>query len=107
MQLKDIICEVIPGEIVVYNGWEIPGEYKVLSFDLKSKYAEVLSWGSGDDCPSVILWANEGTLKTDKKLKNTPTKIKLKDYRGWNVLGVNVGRYTLTIFLEKRNDTNP
>lgn len=107
MQLKDLNYEVVSGEIVVNNGWEIPGEYKVISFDLKSKYAEVLSWGSGDDCPFVLLWANESTLKTDEKLKNTPTEIKLKDYRCWSVLGANVSRYTLTIFLEKRNDANP
>lgn len=105
-QPKETNYEVIPGEIIVNSGWEVPGEYKVLSFDLHSKYSEILSWGSEDEYPFVLLWANERTLKTDEGMKNQPTEIKLKDYRGWNVLGADVGRYSLTIFLEKYNNEN-
>lgn len=105
-QLKDLNYQVTPGEIVVNDGWEVPGEYKVISFDLKSKYAEVLSWGSDDGYPVVYLWAAERTLKTNEAMKDIPTEIKLKDYRGWDVLGTDVGRYSLTIFLEKCNDAN-
>ena len=100
---KEVKFGLEQGEIIVNDGYETPVECKVIVFDIASKYAEVLAVGSDDECPTVILWATASTLKLDESKKGQPTEIKLPDYKGWDILTASVGRYSLTVVLEKRN----
>lgn len=102
-ELKEVSFVLEQGEIMVNHGYETPVECKVLVFDLASKYAEVLAVGSEDEYPTVLLWATDSTLNLDESKKGQPTEIKLHDYKGWDVLIASVGRYSLTVVLEKRN----
>ena len=102
-ELKEVKFGLEQGEIIVNDGYETPVECKVLVFDLASKYAEVLAVGSDDECPTVLLWATDSTLKLDESKKGQPTEIKLHDYKGWDVLIASVGRYSLTVVLERKS----
>lgn len=101
MVYREVKCRIVPGEIVVNDGVEVPGKYKVLVFDLVSKYAEILSWGCEDNYPTIQLWADEDTLNVDELKKGYPTELKFTAHKGWRVLSASIGRYTLTVVLEK------
>jgi len=92
------------GEIIVNSAHEEQVECKVLVFDLTSKYAEVLTIGCVNDYPTILLCANDGTLNLDRSKGSKPTEINLPDYVGWDVLSASVGRYTLTVVLERKAD---
>ena len=102
-ELKEVSFVLEQGEIVVNHGYENPVECRVLVFDLASKYAEVLSVGSDDECPTVLLWATDSTLRLDESKKGQPTEIKLPEYKGWDILTASVGRYSLTVVLERKS----
>lgn len=77
--------------------------------DLHSKRAVVSHTGGGDDePPSITLEADEGTLHLDEtKPRESTTTFDFPEYRGWQVYGAAVGRYTLSVCLVKPEGRTP
>lgn len=94
---------VIPGKVVINSGLLVYcSEFvEIWSFDFRSKYAELLSYGWGPDGLTVSFTASDRTLYIDT-LSISPTDINFEhdDGANWNVLAEG-GRYGWTVVLYK------
>jgi len=98
--------QIIPGAVVVNSGAAVhkADDIVCISLDLKSKYADLLCWGSSDDIPCVSYVANDVTMYLDKSMDGDAiTEVSFPDYAGWEVFSASApGRYTANVVLVKR-----
>lgn len=76
---------------------------KTISIDLKAKWAEINSTGSGiiENTPFIWLSYNKDTLHLNKKLKSDITELTFPEFKGYDILCSEISKYTLTITFVK------
>lgn len=102
--------DIVPVNVAVQGGVRVNtavavldcGNCLLLRVDLHSKYARLLSVGSGEEeGPSVYLAADKNTLNLDEtKPRDAVTLIEFPEFEGWSVFAANEpGRYTMALVL--------
>jgi hypothetical protein len=92
--------EVVEGEVVVNHVRQVVDDphAKIWEVDLSTKYADVLSYGSGAGHLDVSLCATADSLNVDeaKAGRSTVVRIEVPDAGRWRVMG-SAARYTARI----------
>lgn len=98
-----ITCSIKRGEVEVNEGCYVIDrgpDVQEWVFDLATKYA----WLAAHSMTTVILMADENTLKPDKSRLGQTTEIGFTMPRSWNIELLSCNRYTCRVLLAKRND---
>jgi hypothetical protein len=72
-----------------------------IEVDMRTKRADVGSFGSEDGVPNLHLHANEYSLYTDTDHTGW-TDVAFPDYKGWDIFAASVSKYTLSVCLVRR-----
>lgn len=100
---RDLVRIGLQGEVVVescslvYDGEGV----KILSLDLKTKYAVVGAYGSNGSNPGVILNATDRSIHTGEE--EGCTEVVFPRFKGYRVVASDCGRYTCFVALLKEN----
>ena len=105
---------MVPGRIVV-NSCSLfsRGDIVMLSLDLKSKYAETMSYGidgivgKTKDCvPYINLGDSDRTLYIDERFDGMTT-VRFPMFAGFSVWAANTERYSCTVALMRCDNLEP
>lgn len=101
------VCKVIhQGAMVINHGYiyEHSENICAIAIDMKSKRGEVIGDGMDNGIPSVIIGANEESLKLHKtKPKDSMTEIEFPNHKGFTVWSAQISKYTIRVCLVKLN----
>ena len=75
-----------------------------LYIDMSSKYCGIYHWfNSVDNIPKIYIQAKKESLHLSPDCgRRKETIIELPQFEGWDIIHASIGKYTLTIYLEKQ-----